>query len=47
MEYDVRDGTTGKACLSMDGVPLEATQAMLTMMRTLVETSLQEYVRSF
>ena len=47
MEYDVRDGTTGRAGLSMDGVPLEATQAMLTMMRSLVEVSLREYTRPF
>ena len=47
MEYDVRDGTTGLAALSMDGVPLEATQAMLTMMRSLVEVSLHEYTRPF
>ena len=47
MEYDMRDGTTGRAGLSMDGVPLEATQAMLTMMRSLVEVSLQEYTRPF
>ena len=47
MEYDVRDGTTARAGLFMDGVSLEATQAMLTMMRSLVEVSLHEYTRPF
>jgi hypothetical protein len=47
VEYDVRDGTTGKACLYMDGVPLAATQSMLVMMRNLVEISLRNYIRPF
>lgn len=47
VEYDVRDGTVGKARLSMDGVPLEVTQSMLTIMRHLVDISLQTYVRPF
>ncbi len=47
VEYDVRDGTTGTACLYMDGVPLIATQSMLVMMRNLVEISLKNYIRPF
>ena len=47
MDYDVRDGSLGKASLSMDGVPLEATQAMLRIMYTLVDICIQEYTRPF
>ncbi len=47
LDYDVRDGSFGVAGLTMDGVPLEGTLAMLGMMRNLVEISLKEYLRSF
>ena len=47
VEYDVRDGSLGKAGLTMDGVPLNGTLGMIDMMRTLVELSLKEYTRNF
>lgn len=47
VDYDVRDGMYGKAALSMDGIPLTASLAMLAMMRDLVNISLASYVRDY